>query len=288
MILYKYVDFNLKKILNKSSLKFSSRDNLNDPFELFPFFEPNDEDKIDLLSEIGEEDYQENFLKSLPEDAFNIMSPSDWLVLEKNTRGQENPYQKEDPINWKQNYSKDLNPGFIKILNNTFGILSLTEDPLNINMWAHYGDSNRGFVLGFETDNDFFFERTNQDLYYRNLRKVNYFTERPLIKDPYNPNELNKTFFCKSIDWKSEKEWRVLRRLDDANEIIEFEGKKLHLYEFDPKIVKEIYFGLSSDVEIRKEIINLVLNNKGYKDIKFYQIELDDREFKLIPKLLNI
>jgi hypothetical protein len=288
MILYKYIDVHIIEVLNKTSLKFSPRDFLNDPFELFPYFEPNEFDKMDLLSKIGEDAYQDYFLKSLPDNAFIMMSPSEWLVFEKNTRNQENPYKKEDPDNWIQNYYKDLVPGFLMILNNTFGILSFTEDPLNIIMWAHYGEYNKGFVIGFDTDNDFFCEKEHFEMNYRNLRKVNYKSERPLIRDPYNVDELNETFFYKSIHWGYEKEWRVLRRLDDADEIIENDNHKLHLFGFQPKIIKEIYFGLRSDLENRKKIIEIIHSNSDYQDVKFFQIELDDIEFKLIPRIIEI
>ena len=39
----------------------------------------------------------------------------------------------------------------------TTGVLSLTEDALNNQMWAHYGDQGKGFVLGFDPTHSFFF-----------------------------------------------------------------------------------------------------------------------------------
>lgn len=40
-------------------------------------------------------------------------------------------------------------------LRESVAILSLTESPLNPLMWAHYGESHSGFVIGYDVDNRF-------------------------------------------------------------------------------------------------------------------------------------
>lgn len=286
MTLYKYIDEHIFDVLEKNSLKFTTRDTLNDPFELFPFFEPNEFENNNLIPESKEEEFQKIFIKTLPDTAFDLMTESEWLDSEKNNRNEKNPYKIRDPINGVQNYYNDLTPGLISILNNYFGILCLTEDPLSITMWSHYGNNNKGFVIGFETSNDFFYERENPELRYRNLRKVNYKKVRPIVKNPFNVEELNETFFCKSNCWSGEEEWRVIRRLDDADEVnLEI---SLYLFKFNPVIINEIYFGLGSNIESRNRIIDIIKSKSNYQNIKIYQIDLDKNDFKLIPKIVII
>ena len=40
-------------------------------------------------------------------------------------------------------------------------ILSLTRTPLNALMWAHYGEEHKGFVIGYDVDDQFFKCKTN-------------------------------------------------------------------------------------------------------------------------------
>ncbi len=287
MLLYKYIDNNIIKVLEKCSLKFTRRNELNDPFELFPYFKLTDNNSDDIIDTIDEKEFQRLFLENLPEEAFQKMSPADWLAFEKNTRGQ-NPYKEEDPQNWQVNYFNDLVPKIMAQLNKEFVLLSLTEDPLNISMWTHYANNQKGFVIGFETDNDFFYEKRDINLEYRNVRKVEYVQQRPIIADIYNMDELSNTFFRKSTDWVLEKEWRILRMHDDADEIITDNNQEIVLFNFNPMIIKEIYFGLRSDNELRNNIFEIITNNNAFSNVKLYQIELDEKQFKLLPAKVTL
>ncbi|MEJ8827109.1 DUF2971 domain-containing protein [Variovorax humicola] len=40
--------------------------------------------------------------------------------------------------------------------NRNVGVLSLTEDPINELMWAHYANSHSGFAVGLDMSNEFF------------------------------------------------------------------------------------------------------------------------------------
>jgi hypothetical protein len=85
------------------------------------------------------------------------------------------------------------------------GVFCLTEDPLNLLMWSHYASEHKGLVVGFDTSNYFF----RQDLY-----KVTYKNQR--IGD-ITDKELLTT---KSNDWMYEKEFRLIRRLHNADVLV--------------------------------------------------------------------
>ena len=135
MIIYKYIDKHIIDVLKNMTLKFTPRDFLNDPFELFPFFKPNEFESYVLMSEIGEAEYNSVMLRILPNLVLNSMSSEEKDKYHEKFKSDVNPFKERGSNDWIDKYFKCLIPGFIDILNNTFGILSLTEDPLSIVMW---------------------------------------------------------------------------------------------------------------------------------------------------------
>ncbi|MBT2620300.1 DUF2971 domain-containing protein [Chryseobacterium sp. ISL-6] len=57
-----------------------------------------------------------------------------------------------------QGYLKMMNIGknhyekYVENVNRNFGIYSLTTKNSNLLMWSHYGNSHKGFCIGFNTE----------------------------------------------------------------------------------------------------------------------------------------
>ncbi len=116
-----------------------------------------------------------------------------------------------------------------KMLNNV-GVFSLSEDPLNMLMWSHYGANHEGLVLGFEAEdgsdlaNDEYFqpvqyseEALNVDLSKGLMNGVTFSldeTGAPTIKSfvQIEDPQIQKVLFTKTVNWSYEKEWRYLRQ----------------------------------------------------------------------------
>ena len=93
-----------------------------------------------------------------------------------------------------------------------WGVFSVTELPLNHQMWAHYADAGTGFVVGFDSRDSFFLSKEvpGKNL----LRKVLYSDER--VKNFWNnPYFL---FLVKNADWSYEREWRIFKELLECEE----------------------------------------------------------------------
>jgi hypothetical protein len=121
------------------------------------------------------------------------------------------------------------------------GILSLTEDPLNQAMWAHYGAEGAGFVVGFDPEEKPLANGADgkpKTL----LRQVDYADD---IAESYakNPHYL---FLVKKREWSYEREWRVLRDLDACDEILTPGQQRVALCNVAPT-VKEVNFGYAYD-----------------------------------------
>lgn len=79
-------------------------------------------------------------------------------------------------------------------------VFCLSETPLSIPMWAHYGSMGQGVVLEFDMNSDFFTQYPPS--------KVLYQSKRPTVKNP-------KAIIIKSSEWTYEREWRCFTPLSN-------------------------------------------------------------------------
>jgi hypothetical protein len=83
------------------------------------------------------------------------------------------------------------------------GIFCLAEDPDNHLMWVNYAAQHRGFVVGFNTSDEFFSSNMLTP------RRVIYVSE-PVPVDQENELSVERALI-KSADWRYEREWRCVR-----------------------------------------------------------------------------
>src|SRR5512135_205937 len=102
----------------------------------------------------------------------------------------------------------------VREIDQTFGILSLTESYDNLLMWAHYADEHRGVVVEIETSDPAFLE---PDPDRQDPREVRYSFSRPRLS--VDDQVLLDVFFTKSPQWEYEREYRIVRRLEHATRI---------------------------------------------------------------------
>lgn len=121
------------------------------------------------------------------------------------------------------------------------GVLSLCEVPDSILMWAHYGVSHTGFVLELDPTHPYFNARRTPKDEFGHLRQVHYRDTRPSANliDLDGP----EMFLVKSKEWSYEREWRVLRPLKDASNILESNGEKIHLFQLPADAIKSVILG---------------------------------------------
>jgi hypothetical protein len=127
------------------------------------------------------------------------------------------------------------------------GVLSLTEDALSDQMWAHYADQGKGFVVGFDARHPFFFHidgSANRHL----LKKVIYTDQQTenFWKNPYY------LFLVKATGWAYEKEWRMFKKFADSHQSILTLNPPLHLWNVPPDMIKTIHFGYDSERDIER------------------------------------
>jgi len=136
------------------------------------------------------------------------------------------------------------------------GIFSLSYNPLNELIWAHYGGSHKGFCIGYDLEKLISFEPTQF-----NCIEVAYTDCEPsvevgdLLLEESHFKMLQKILGTKSSPWSYEQEIRVVTTPPG-------------LHEHDFRAVKEVYFGLRCSSDTRQAVMQaLAGRHVQYKQI---------------------
>lgn len=251
-ILYKYKPLDKEgytmKILTDGEIYFPSISKLNDPFEgNIPYIFNKDEltpDNIYLtMRMLAKESYPKMTEEELQEYIFENQKQN--LLFDTN-------YLEEKRQNTKE------------IVNNLFGIFSLTKKEDNLLMWSYYADSHKGICIGFDSEKLY-----NATL--GTIGPVTYSEDLPQkrISDISNIHPFyERLISTKSKDWQHEKEYR-LTKIGLANKII-----KVPL-----NTIKEIIFGCKTEFDQKRYIVEFI--NANNKDCKIFEASMSKSKFKL-------
>ena len=164
-------------------------------------------------------------------------------------------------------------------LPNTAGILSLSEIPDNLLMWAHYTEGHTGFVLVLDGCNDFF-KKDGALLWHANPEPVDYRLKRPRMKieETSKESKLRNIFFVKSLDWKYEKAWRYLKFLKDADKRL---GNDVYLFRLSPKCIMGVILGCCRTEELQNKILDLQRDDLHLGRLQIQQAHLSQTHYRL-------
>lgn len=171
---------------------------------------------------------------------------------------------------------------YLEYCRDKLGMLSLSTDRLSVVMWAHYADNHKGLCIGINVDHYVFssYFPNNWHLDHHALfkvRKIEYKDDRPIAADCYLPEYVERAFFTKHSDWKYEKEYRILRSIDDCHFC-----KNIPLLKVPKEVIMEVILGINIDKEDEEaafeicEIMKLPTPNKVKTIQGMYKLTLDD------------
>jgi len=155
------------------------------------------------------------------------------------------------------------------------GVLSLSEVPDDLLMWAHYAGNHEGFVLAFDTSSPFFDQRKGPGDELRHLRPVEYGPERPDFSDPALRDF--RAFLAKSDHWAYEREWRMAVPLDSADETVRAGGRTVHLFRFPPEALKAVVVGCRAS----EDTVSAISAAAGGMGLPAFMARADERRFRL-------
>ena len=227
----------VKQIIVESKLFFSSPASFNDPFDCQARFQIGD--PINLKSRVKAHATEMAYESGMPRQQRRQLERSKVrpeMLLSELTRGTQKAIE------------KDLR------------VLSLSSTHENILMWSHYAFSHQGICLQFrlEADRGFF----------AGAQPVQYSKDLPIPELFGDPMErVDKLVLTKAIDWRYEREWRVVRT-DGIN-----------LSHFPPQLLTGIILGANVSEEVKRAVLDWT--EKRVDSLAVYAAKRDSKDFRL-------
>ena len=255
MVFYKYVSAERIDILRNRLIRFTQPNAMNDPFEARPDFYA-----------IGKKAFASEYAEVVRRFPYRA-----WKDYKRATRTDLDRWAFANSLEADPDYAEQLykNLGHRDILpnlqnkfynlHNTTGILSFSETPDNLLMWAHYAEGHTGFVLVLDGSHDFF-KGENSLLGFAKPARVEYRSERPrlTIEQTSEDTVMSDIFFVKGLDWKYEKEWRYLKFRANANKRFrDSNNLDVNLFRLPPKCVVGVILGCYRSKELENKILTL-------------------------------
>jgi hypothetical protein len=289
--LYKYCAPARSDFFKTRRLRFTQPAALNDPFELRPHLEaygtPEEEREIAGRHwELGVRRLYDQLVQEHGE-----------LLTFAEYRARLEPLRERDIDRRIQAHHDDpvaraeMTKTVYELVQN-IGVLSLCGAPDDLLMWAHYGDSHKGFVIEFDTASPFFHQTqppahvrfTEEDAAkfreeYGRLRRVTYIRERPSMIATRANFEI---LFCKGEPWSYEAEWRMLMPPEyaDATPATCPAGHPISLFELPAQAVTRIVLGFNANAALIDQALQLRQSDETCH-IGVERARIDDRHYKL-------
>jgi hypothetical protein len=245
--IYKYVNKeDGMRILFDNTLKFSSPNDFNDPFDC-----SEELLRYDITREFIEEQTEIGILK--------FENNEDKLPL----------YVQKRLLAPLYNSDNKTIRGSLEFLRNDLKISCFSELYNQILMWSHYTDKHNGFCIGFDLD-------LLSDSIEFILSKVNYSHDFEKINYCLSPsNALEYMISNKSIHWEYEKEIRLRTNIRKTK----FKDPENGIVEINKDCIKEIYVG--NKTRLNEEEAYLLETKYSNFNVIIKKMELDKNSFKL-------
>lgn len=309
-LLYKYCHEDRTDVLENGVIRYTQPREFNDPFELLPYIKAlADEEAIakgarkiyeekDFFNEEFEKHFTEDprFKSCTDEQKKILLSIAKEKVAEMRPElfsGVENLFK--NTLNLKGPLKQRFKESIINSINDTIGILCLTETYENFLMWSHYSNSHKGFVIGFDKDHQYFGKCITKKGLAGFIDKVRYTERRPEFifydsakSDKQNSeNWIRDLIWIKSIEWKYEDEWRIINTLKEADQKLEVNGSFIYLFRFPLEAVKTIYLGCKMENAMKDHILSIASENKKLKHVDIIEVSIHEQLYKLEFKKIN-
>lgn len=158
---------------------------------------------------------------------------------------------------------------------NAFAILSLTKNPDSFDMWSHYANGHKGFLIEFKSD----FNKHSCMLSPRKeiypIREVRYEDEYVINIDKITDGDCqiqlemfkDLMFFRKLSRWNTEEEYRIVRPFSDLPDYKPLTNKahrdtRVHLFKFSLDCIESVTFGACMSLANRESIKEACKNSK--------------------------
>jgi hypothetical protein len=179
-------------------------------------------------------------------------------ALKSERLGFRTPTHFNDPFEASVVEGKSFTKDRIQQTLNNVAILSLTRNPLNSLMWAHYGDEHKGFVIGYDVENSFF-KCKESNLIPVHKGNVIYTKTKPFLKT----STRKTTNLCNAIDGIYDEEDHHTKELID------------HLF-----LNKDTIWSYEEEVRIVKRISSVIMETHEYWENPYNRYSIPSKEIR--------
>lgn len=280
MPLFKYVPLDRFDILVDEEIRYTQLGELNDPFEMPVFLE-----KAEKISTL--EHHVDKIMPDLARTEYKKLSPAKrmkvpfkaFLKKAEKRAQQVKPELTQTLAHFIEHITPKLQEQ-LRHFDRHFGVLSLTETPDNLLMWAHYSEQHTGMVIEFDETHSIFDERKSHKDDFRYLRQVVYSDERPIL-DTFGDFSITNFMLMKSAEWSYERERRIAKSITDARRVIPASPYDICLFDMPASAVKRVILGARVSPANMDRVKQDLGSHKHLGHIRLQQASLDVRLFAL-------
>nr|WP_172624074.1 DUF2971 domain-containing protein [Rhodanobacter glycinis] len=274
--IFKYLAPERISVLSEQLIRYTPLGAFNDPFEGRPEIRGfvSDEEALSNFATAVPSELSAAYSK-LPTEVRKIVSHQQWMQFATPFMVQ----HQSEFLAMLHTASTQVLPSLPSKFDDVMGVLSLCEVPDSLLMWAHYGVSHTGFVIEFDPSHPYFNTRRSEDDEFGHLRQVVYRDIRPSA----NLIDLDgsEMFLVKSKEWEYEHEWRVLRPLKDAEQVISVNDQQIHLFQLPQAAVKAVIFGSRASAYLMDQARELISANSEISHIQMLRCVPSESRFAL-------
>jgi len=267
-VLFKYMSANRQSIFDDWLFRFTQPKALNDPFEMQPHISGYSTPKE--LRRLASKDFEKYARERYTAMVLERAGHAEIMPFEI-FRARIEPHrnaQIEAACSRAPEHNAAMAEQINELMNKNIGVFSLCEHADSLLMWAHYGDSHRGFAIEFDTSTAFFHQTTPPAHVkaspeeaagfaeeHGRLRRIRYREERPSV---VVTDMTFDTIMTKGKDWEYEGEWRMLMPLDYADFMMwPVKDWPIFLFAVPPSAVKTIILGCNANTDLIARALTL-------------------------------
>ncbi len=159
-------------------------------------------------------------------------------------------------------------------LDQSVGVLSLSEVWDSQPMWAHYAADHKGFVFAFDEFHPYFSRRRPESDEFYYLRQVIY-TEQTPTQSALSLFRGTSPLLMKSLSWSYENEWRMLVPLVAADTVKGTATDPIHLFRIPGSAIQKLILGRIASTELVERLHKLVRDTPSLSHVELVRAELD-------------
>lgn len=151
---------------------------------------------------------------------------------------------------------------------NEVGVLSLSQSPSNLLMWAHYAEEHKGAVIEIDVEELACAPKQGDEV--ECLAEVIYKDKRVDFLAEKIPPWL--TLIYKSKPWSYEQEWRFIRSVDALKK----KNDSIYTIDVPATAIKSVTFGARASGPAEEKALELLAKDVRYQHVKTKKALLDN------------